>query len=193
MQTVLQLKLPRKQRIVVIGLFGAGFLACAAGLVRIAFTWLMTTATNHDKTWNAWAVWIASGIELYVGIVRIPLGDFIYPCICTANHEDRYALPYQLSSLSLRHICPTSSMSAFVRTSLRAIPETRSQSTSRPVSPSPTLLSRHSSTPRDLRYPNCRLLNPSKSSTRSPPVPIRSWSKARSVPSWDTQSRSVQT
>ncbi|KAK9416214.1 hypothetical protein SUNI508_09794 [Seiridium unicorne] len=69
MQIVMHLDLPRKQRYIVIGLFGAGFLACAAGIVRIVFTWLMTTATNRDTTWNAWSVWVASGIELYVGII----------------------------------------------------------------------------------------------------------------------------
>ncbi|KAH6654632.1 hypothetical protein BKA67DRAFT_658915 [Truncatella angustata] len=69
MQTVINLELPRKQRIIVVGLFGAGFLACAAGIVRIYFSWIMTTTTNHDTTWNSWAVWLASGIELYVGII----------------------------------------------------------------------------------------------------------------------------
>jgi hypothetical protein len=69
MRTIFQLELPRKQRAIVIGLFATGFLACAAGVIRIFFTWLTTTAADHDTGWNAWALRLASGIELYLGIV----------------------------------------------------------------------------------------------------------------------------
>lgn len=66
------LQLPRKQRLIVMGLFGAGFLACAAGIVRTYFTWYKSVAADYDSTWNSWSVWLASGVELYIGIVRLP-------------------------------------------------------------------------------------------------------------------------
>ncbi|KAI0128949.1 integral membrane protein [Xylariales sp. AK1849] len=69
MHTVMNLDLPKKQKTIVIGLFGAGFLATAAGVVRTYFTWLMTTADDFDTTWNSWAASLASEIELYLGII----------------------------------------------------------------------------------------------------------------------------
>ncbi|ETS80597.1 hypothetical protein PFICI_08126 [Pestalotiopsis fici W106-1] len=69
MKTILKLELPRKQRAIVIGLFATGFLACAAGIARIVFTWLTTSAADHDTVWNAWVLRLASGIELYLGII----------------------------------------------------------------------------------------------------------------------------
>ncbi|KAI1854904.1 hypothetical protein JX265_002543 [Neoarthrinium moseri] len=69
MRTVLNLDLPKRQKKIVIGLFGVGFLACAAGVVRTVYSWIMKTADNHDTTWNLWAVWVASIVELYLSII----------------------------------------------------------------------------------------------------------------------------
>ncbi|KAK8049835.1 hypothetical protein PG994_011565 [Apiospora phragmitis] len=68
-RTVMGLKLPRKQRIIVLGLFSAGFLACIAGVVRVYFTAISTNDLNFDRTWNSWATWIASTVELGLGII----------------------------------------------------------------------------------------------------------------------------
>ena len=65
----MSLKLPWRQRIVVLLLFSAGFLACIAGIIRVYFTAVMTNDPNFDRTWNSWASWIASVVELGLGIV----------------------------------------------------------------------------------------------------------------------------
>ncbi|KAH8652464.1 hypothetical protein BX600DRAFT_441338 [Xylariales sp. PMI_506] len=66
---VIDLTLPARQQITAIALFGAGFLACAAGAVRIYFTWAMSTSTNYDFIWDAWGVRLAAAFELYIGII----------------------------------------------------------------------------------------------------------------------------
>ncbi|KAK8138345.1 hypothetical protein PG984_001725 [Apiospora sp. TS-2023a] len=68
-RTVVGLKLPWKQRIIVLLLFSAGFLACIAGIVRVYFTAISVNDTNFDRTWNAWANWIASVVELSLAII----------------------------------------------------------------------------------------------------------------------------
>ncbi|KAI5928453.1 hypothetical protein F4810DRAFT_5049 [Camillea tinctor] len=68
-KTIMGLDLPVKQRIIVTGLFGVGLFASAAGIARTYFTWILTTSADHDTTWNAWAVWLASTIELNLGII----------------------------------------------------------------------------------------------------------------------------
>lgn len=64
---MLKLRLPLRQRIVCALLFGAGFVVCIAGGVRIYFTYQLNT--TYDKTWLAYPTWIAGTIELYLGIV----------------------------------------------------------------------------------------------------------------------------
>ncbi|KAI1844564.1 hypothetical protein JX265_001549 [Neoarthrinium moseri] len=66
-KTVAGLQLPRKQYIILIVLFCAGFVACVAGVVRTYYTWMLTI--DYDRTWEGWTVWISSLIELDVGIL----------------------------------------------------------------------------------------------------------------------------
>jgi hypothetical protein len=66
-------KLSRRQTIIVNMLFAAGFLASIAGVIRTYFTWVMTTTQDYDVTWHAYAAWLSSSVELYVGVVRCPL------------------------------------------------------------------------------------------------------------------------
>ncbi|OHE90602.1 integral membrane protein [Colletotrichum orchidophilum] len=60
-------KLTSRQLTIVNILFGAGFLACFAGVARTYFTWIMTT--EPDATWNAWINWLVSCLELFLGII----------------------------------------------------------------------------------------------------------------------------
>ncbi|KAJ3957496.1 hypothetical protein N0V92_005927 [Colletotrichum tropicale] len=60
-------KLSSRQMVIVNLLFGAGFLACFAGIARTYFTWIMTT--EPDVTWNAWMNWLMSSLELFLGII----------------------------------------------------------------------------------------------------------------------------
>ena len=70
------LNLPLRQQVILVLLFGAGFLVTIAGIVRTIYTFRVTNA--WDKTWLAYPVWLASSVELYVGIVRhsLLLTDF---------------------------------------------------------------------------------------------------------------------
>lgn len=89
MSTVLKLSLPKRQRAIVLGLFATGFLACGAGIARIIYTWLSTSSPDHDTVWNAWAVRLVSGIELYLGIVRLSPSTMSFYTLCrrTADHQ----------------------------------------------------------------------------------------------------------
>ena len=66
---VLLLQIQTSQRVVVCALFAGGLFASAAGAVRTYFTWVMTTAADHDASWNAYVVVLTSSLELYVGIL----------------------------------------------------------------------------------------------------------------------------
>ena len=61
--------LPRRQMIVVVGLFAMGWLAGLAGAVRTYLLFKQTTAPDHDFTWLSWVSYLASSVELYLGIV----------------------------------------------------------------------------------------------------------------------------
>lgn len=62
-------KLSPRQVVIVNVLFAAGFLASAAGGARTYITWVMTTHRDHNITRRALLSWLASTIELYVGIM----------------------------------------------------------------------------------------------------------------------------
>ncbi|APA07748.1 hypothetical protein sscle_03g025180 [Sclerotinia sclerotiorum 1980 UF-70] len=64
---MLKLQISRRQRLIVIFLFAAGFLVCIAGTVRTYYTYVELTST--DVTWDDYYVWISSSVELYVGII----------------------------------------------------------------------------------------------------------------------------
>jgi len=65
---VSQLKMHRRQRTLLCLLFGAGFVVCLAGTVRIYYTW--KTTSTFDKTWLSFGLFITTVIELDLGIVR---------------------------------------------------------------------------------------------------------------------------
>ncbi|KAK2865127.1 hypothetical protein FQN49_003887 [Arthroderma sp. PD_2] len=65
--SVLSLSLPTRQRVVLFLLFGAGFGVCIAGGVRTYYTYRLNIA--HDKTWEAYYLWISGTVELYVGVI----------------------------------------------------------------------------------------------------------------------------
>jgi hypothetical protein len=80
-QTVKNLRLPKRQRLAVCILFAGGLLASAAGGVRTYFTWRLTSAPNHDITWNSYYVMLVSSIELFVGIVCC-CNPFLFRWLC---------------------------------------------------------------------------------------------------------------
>ncbi|KAB5570724.1 integral membrane protein [Coniochaeta sp. 2T2.1] len=66
---VMELNLPKKQRVAVYVLFTGGILVGIAGAVRTYFTWLLTSSPNHDITWNSYYVMLVSSVELFLGII----------------------------------------------------------------------------------------------------------------------------
>ncbi len=71
-RTVLKLKMPRRQKLLVILLFAVGGIVCVAGGFRVYFTWKdVTTPDRWDTSWNIYPAWISSSVELFVGMVRL--------------------------------------------------------------------------------------------------------------------------
>ncbi|KAJ6155601.1 hypothetical protein N7470_006167 [Penicillium chermesinum] len=67
MPLIWSLKLPSRQRIAVISIFGLGVIVNVAGSVRTVYLW----KSNHakDVTWLAWPVQVAAGIEISLGLI----------------------------------------------------------------------------------------------------------------------------
>jgi hypothetical protein len=59
--------MPRRQQVILSILFGAGGIVCIAGIVRIIYAY--KTTSTFDRTWESYGLWIASCLELYIGIV----------------------------------------------------------------------------------------------------------------------------
>lgn len=66
---VWKLQLSVKQRIAVSGLFFLGFIVCIAGIIQ-AYYVNAALVYSYDETWTGWPLWIASAIEVDLGIVR---------------------------------------------------------------------------------------------------------------------------
>lgn len=69
--TVMKLQLTTRNRLVVVGLFSLGFLACSVGAFRTYITWHMKV--DYDLTYYAGSVFWSSAVELNTGIVSSPL------------------------------------------------------------------------------------------------------------------------
>ncbi|KEZ41568.1 Integral membrane protein [Scedosporium apiospermum] len=65
--------LPRRQMMVVMALFATGWVACLAGIVRTYLMFIMTTSADFDMTWHSWISWLASAIELFLGIICVSI------------------------------------------------------------------------------------------------------------------------
>ncbi|KAK7953521.1 hypothetical protein PG996_014415 [Apiospora saccharicola] len=65
--TVMKLQLTTRNRLVVVGLFSLGFLACGVGAFRTYITWHMTV--DYDLTYHAGSVFWSSAVELNTGII----------------------------------------------------------------------------------------------------------------------------
>lgn len=68
------LQLPVKQRLAVCGLFFLGFIVCIAGIIQ-AYYVDYALVSSYDETWDGWPLWVASAIEVDVGIVSVPASE----------------------------------------------------------------------------------------------------------------------
>jgi hypothetical protein len=127
MPTVWKLKIPLQQQIIVVMLFSAGFVVICAGAVRTYYLYQVTV--GWDKTWTAFAAWVASSVELYVGIVSLfptPSNAFLTKQICaslpaTKQFFNRY-VPKLLGSSFLSHARASTRLSNFMSSNRRSVP-----------------------------------------------------------------------
>ncbi|KAI1173295.1 hypothetical protein F4777DRAFT_456664 [Nemania sp. FL0916] len=68
-RTTMTLQLSKRQRVIVASLFGIGLIASSVGIARTYFIWLLFTTSDYDTTWQGWNVWLASLVELHLGII----------------------------------------------------------------------------------------------------------------------------
>lgn len=71
MPLIWSLKLPARQRLAVISIFGLGIIVNVAGSVRTVYVWKSMVA-GYDTTWLGWPVLIAAAVEISLGLVRDP-------------------------------------------------------------------------------------------------------------------------
>jgi hypothetical protein len=69
MPLIWSLKLPARQRLAVISIFGLGIIVNVAGSVRTVYVWKSMVA-GYDTTWLGWPVLIAASVEINLGLVR---------------------------------------------------------------------------------------------------------------------------
>lgn len=69
MPLIWRLKLPIRQRLAVMSIFGLGVLVTVAGSVRTAFVW-QSMVVGYDRTWLSWPILIAASAEINIGLVR---------------------------------------------------------------------------------------------------------------------------
>ncbi|OCK83484.1 hypothetical protein K432DRAFT_290959, partial [Lepidopterella palustris CBS 459.81] len=62
-----QIQLPLKQRLGLIAVFASGCIVCVAGIVRLWY--IQVVFTSSDYNWDGAIVWVATTIEVNVGII----------------------------------------------------------------------------------------------------------------------------
>lgn len=77
---VMSLQLTTKQRIAVLTLFGLGFVVCIAGIVQVYYV-DFALKKSYDETWDGWPLWVASAVQVDVGIVS-PSSQVIFSRMC---------------------------------------------------------------------------------------------------------------
>jgi hypothetical protein len=69
---ILKLNMPLRARMGVIVLFCLGFIMLIASALRTYYFYVSEIA-SYDQSWEAYPLWIASGVEVNLGLVSIPL------------------------------------------------------------------------------------------------------------------------
>ena len=65
---VLQLNMPLHNRLGILVLFCLGFVVLIASALRTYYFWV-ANVVSYDVTWEAYPLWIASAVEVNVGLV----------------------------------------------------------------------------------------------------------------------------
>lgn len=68
MPLIWSLKLPARQRLAVISIFGLGIVVNVAGSVRTVYVWKSMKA-SYDMTWVGWPILVAAAVEISLGLI----------------------------------------------------------------------------------------------------------------------------
>jgi hypothetical protein len=68
MPLIWKLKLPARQRLAVMSIFGLGIFVDVAGAIRTAYVW-KSMVVSYDTTWEGWPVLLAATVEINLGLV----------------------------------------------------------------------------------------------------------------------------
>ncbi|CAL5871824.1 uncharacterized protein PFLUO_LOCUS6077 [Penicillium psychrofluorescens] len=68
MPLIWSLKLPARQRLAVISIFGLGVVVNVAGSVRTVYVW-KSMVVGYDSTWLGWPVLVAAAVEINLGLI----------------------------------------------------------------------------------------------------------------------------
>lgn len=71
MPLIWSLKLPIRQRLAVISIFGLGIFVNVAGSVRTVYVW-RSMVIGYDKTWLGWPILVSAAVEISLGLVSHP-------------------------------------------------------------------------------------------------------------------------
>ncbi|KAE8151264.1 hypothetical protein BDV25DRAFT_97957 [Aspergillus avenaceus] len=97
MPLIWNLKLPARQRIAVISIFGLGIVVNIAGTIRTVYVYKSMVA-SYDTTWLGWPVFLAASIEINLGLICAsapalrPLVTFFLPRLLSSTRH--YASGY---------------------------------------------------------------------------------------------------
>lgn len=102
MPLIWNLKLPTRQRIAVISIFGLGIVVNVAGSVRTVYVWKSMIA-SYDTTWVGWPVLLAASVEINMGLVcpldemgTIVRGSQVTRFVPLLRHCDRLLVSFYL-------------------------------------------------------------------------------------------------
>lgn len=95
----MQLKLPRKQQVIIGSLFAGGIFVTAAGAVRTYIMFVLYSDPSKDLTWDAIPIILATTIELYLGIVS--LLAILFVCSTTFLVKYAHHRPSKITDLCL--------------------------------------------------------------------------------------------
>ncbi|KAL4966792.1 uncharacterized protein BDV14DRAFT_34997 [Aspergillus stella-maris] len=96
MPLIWKLKLPARQRLAVMAIFGLGIVVDVAGAIRTVYVWKSMIA-SYDITWEGWPILLAATVEINLGLIcasapalRPLVNSFIPRLFGTAYPYDSY-------------------------------------------------------------------------------------------------------
>jgi hypothetical protein len=122
MPLIWSLKLPARQRLAVISIFGLGIIVNVAGSVRTVYVWKSMVA-SYDTTWVGWPVLVAAAVEISLGLVCHRIHSRI---MGETNKQIRSALQHQPSGPSSQlffHTCSNPPATSATTTTTETVPK----------------------------------------------------------------------